>query len=112
MITNEESFQDPQKFYHPENWSIESSELIFLKDSYLPIISVKGLRFNSTASKNSVHIVPQTRPEIVIKGKSFLAPAVVPYYHAVTDILAQFYYIRKYFPDTNISFCANQLWKE
>lgn len=112
MITNEESFQDPQKFYHPDNWSIESSELVFLQDSYLPIIRVKGLRFFSLVQKNNTHIVPTTRPEVVIKGQTFLAPAVVPYYHVVTDILAQFHYVRKYFPETNIVFCSNQLWKE
>lgn len=111
MITNEQNEQDLEKLYHPENWIMDSSEIVFLKDSYLPIIKVKNLRFCPSRGTGD-RTVPNSRPQIIFKGTSFLAPAYVPYYHAVTDVVAQFHYIKKYIPETNIVFCANQIWRE
>lgn len=111
MISEEESFQDPAKFYHPDNWTIESAELEFQKDAYVPIIRVKGLRFHSI-KKSPIKMLEDVKPEIIIKGVSFLAPAAVPYYHAVTDVLAHYHDLKKYIPETKIVFCANQIWAE
>jgi hypothetical protein len=112
MISNEETMQDEAKFYHAHNWIMDSSNIEFMPDSYLPIIRIKNLRFFSTSQSGSHPIVQGKRPEITVKGPVFLAPANVPYYHAVTDILAQFHYLQKYLPDVKIVFCANQSWKE
>jgi capsular polysaccharide biosynthesis protein len=112
MITNEESFQDPKKFYHAHNWIIDSSELQFLPDTYLPLIRIKNLRFFAQPHPGNNPLVQSKRPDVTVKGPVFLAPANVPYYHAITDILAHFHYIQKYVPDIKMIFCANQSWKE
>ena len=101
------------KYFHEPNWEIESSTLEFSPDSSLPIIRIKNLRFfDLNSNKSNPTIWRKSVPAITVHGPVFLAPAYVPYYHAVTDVVATYEYIKKYIPETKIVFCSNQIWKE